>query len=213
MLRLILCLAVASNLAACSYKATAPVSASYDVYSNYDTKVPGYFALYVESDEMQGEFKVSGVACSAHKYPLDARSAFEISTLKTLENLVERVELVDSPLSQESINSGGYDGLIIVRSEDLDVRLIVIPGFWSHEMEADVEMVASAQIESANGRVFGTTVSADEDFTSDAGSACDGGANAISEAASDAMKELMQELGERIANSERVRDLAVASGT
>ena len=197
----------AAFLGGCAYKTSAPVSPSYNVYSNYEDKVPGRFALYVNASSMRGEFKVDGLACSAHTYPMDASSAFKTSTLRTLANLVEDIEVVPTPLSRDRLKSGEYDGQIIVELEDMDVRLRMIPGFWTSEMEADVELTASIRVDGREGRVLGTTVSSDEHAKAEAGGACEGGANAISDATSDALEELMQKLGERFANSERVRAL------
>ena len=54
-------------------------------------------------------------------------------------------------------------------------------------------------------RRFGN-VSADGEYNSDAGSACDGGAAAIGEAAGEGMQKILNRLGEAFASSTRLRD-------
>jgi len=51
-------------------------------YSNYDEKLPLEIALYVDAEDMAQRVKVSGYACLAHVYPLDARQAFVTSALQ-----------------------------------------------------------------------------------------------------------------------------------
>jgi len=194
-------------LGACTYQATAPISPAFDVYSNYPDKLPGNYLLYVDSDAFKGVYKVQGFVCSAHSFPLDARGSFGVSVLKTFENLIEEVRMVDTPFDRSQLAQGGHEAQILVKAENLVVKLRVIPGFWSNTMEADVEMTASMSVDTVDGRVLGTTMAADEDEDADAGSACEGGAQAISGAASRAIKELVRGLGERLSNSPRLREL------
>lgn len=99
--------AAALLLGACSYKASAPVSPAYDVYSNYPDKIPGRFALHVDAEELNREVRVRGYACSAHTYAVKGESAFVQSTLRTIEDLVQSVQLVDDPLDRASLRAGG----------------------------------------------------------------------------------------------------------
>lgn len=190
----------------CAYNAPVTVAPAYDVYSNYENKVPGNFALYIDSSELETVAKVQGYNCSFHSYPADATSQFSRSVHATLENLAERVELVDSPLTSESLLNRGYDAQIIVEALDYDIRLRVIPGFWNSEMEADVEIAARMKVDGFKGRQLGTTVEGDGDALVGAGAACEGGAEAIGLATSDAIRETMERLGERITNARTLRE-------
>lgn len=193
-------------LSACTYQSSASVSPSYDVYSNYADKLPGHYALYVDAEEMSGKFNAQGRICSAHAYTQDARAAFKQSAVKTFQNLVENVEQVDQPLTQSDLLARNLDGQILIEVEEMNVRIKAIPGFWSGEMEADVELAAGLIVDGQEGRLLGTTVDADEDATTDAGSYCSGGADALSLATSEAIEELLQRLGERLTNSTRLRE-------
>ena len=192
---------------ACTYNATPDESPAFDVYSNYDNVLPGTYALHIDDSEFSGAFEFDGYACTAHTFPVDARSAFSSSVLKTFENLVEVVELVREPLDRTSLKEGGYAAQLMVRGEDMDARLALILGFWSSTVSADVELVASITAESAEGRLLGTTVAGEEDEDADAGAACEGGAEALSLATSGAIKKLVRALGERLTNARRLREL------
>ena len=199
--------ASAIAVTACTYSATPTVSPAFDVYSNYADVLPGRFALHVDSNAFEDTFKFDGFSCSAHKFPVDAREAFTTSVLKTFENLVETVELVQEPLSNAALTEGGYRAQLSVRSEDMDARLILVAGFWSASVSADVELVASITADSAEGRLLGTTVEGDDDGEANAGAACGGGAEALSLATSGAIKKLVRALGERLTNARRLREL------
>lgn len=154
---------------------------------------------------MAGDFKVSGFACAAHTYPVDARSAFIGSVQHTLGNIVEAVEIVPRPLDQVTIQARGLTGMVLVEAQDLDIDLTVIPGFWSAEMEADAEVTISLVVDGPSGRLLGTHVEGDDDYKANAGGACEGGAIAIGKAVEEAMKEALERLGEKLSNSPRLR--------
>ena len=189
----------------CSYTATTDISPATNIYSNYPDRIAGRWALHVDADEMAGQFKVSGFVCSAHTYPVDARNAFSVSVERTLQNIMEDVEVVSNPIHREEIMASGFNGMIRVEARELEIDLTVIPGFWSSEMEADAELTVSVTVDGADGRLMGTTIEGDDDYKAQAGGACEGGATAIGKAVEAAMKETLERLGERLSNSPRLR--------
>lgn len=194
-------------LSACSYKVEAPIAPSYDVYSSYSDKVPGRWAILVNGNPLKGDFKVSGYNCSAHTYPLDAEQAFDTSAVRTLENIVESAEEVKMPLSRDQLLQDGYAGLIRLNGEDLDVDLDVVPGFWSVQMEARVQLTAALAVDGSSGRLLGGRIASEADSKAEAGGGCGGGADAISKATQKALKRLMEELGEKVSNEARLRQV------
>jgi hypothetical protein len=190
----------------CAHNAPVNIAPSYDVYSNYDEKLKGDYALYVDSSEMVKVVKAKGVACSAHTFPVDAEKAFAVSVMKTVENLVESVEMVDQPLDREDLVARGLRAQLVVKVKDMDADLVVIPGFWTSQIEADVEITASVEANNYEGRILGSTIEGDGDATADSGAFCDGGTKAIGEATAAAMKETMERLGERLANARKMRE-------
>jgi len=194
---------------ACTYEAATNVNPARNIYSNYDEKLPLKIALYVDAEDMAQRVKVSGYACLAHVYPLDARQAFVTSAVATFENIVSAVTTVSEPLSSAQLQARGLDAMVIVEVQDLDIDLTVIPGFWSAEMKADAEITASIKADTSFGRALGTSVEGSENYTADAGVACEGGAVAIGRATEDAMQETLERLGERLTNSRRLREIRI----
>ena len=202
----VVCVAAVAALSGCAYNAPTEVAPAYDVYSNYDEKVPGRFALYVDAEEMRGEGKVRGQGCSFHSYPIDARNAFRKSVYFTLENLTEYIEEVDEPLSQDQLLFGGYDAMVRVTARDYNAKLTAIQSFWSTDIEADVEVEARMQVDAIDGRALGVSFEGSGDSEYGAGAACEGGAEALGEATSDAIKDAMEQMGERISNARKLRE-------
>ncbi|WP_313192331.1 hypothetical protein [Shinella zoogloeoides] len=198
-------LAACVLLSACQYKAEPLTVATYNVYSSYDGKLPGKYLLYVDGSKLKKPIKPSDFNCAAHTFPLDLSSSFAGSVRQTFANLVTELEPVGQPVDRAELKSRGARGMIVVRGEDLNARLRVVPGFWSAGMETDVEIAASVTVDGQNGRLLGTTVSGDGNAQSDAGLVCEGGAKSLTQSAEAAMKETLGRLGEALTNSERIR--------
>jgi len=112
---------------------------------------------------------------------------------------------VSNPQDRLGLAAEKARGMIIVRGEQSIAKLRVVPGFWTANMEADVEIVASIIVDGKSGRLLGSTVSGRGTAQSDAGSMCEGGAKALGEAAGEAIRQTLTRLGEQLNNSERVR--------
>ncbi|MDB5437060.1 MAG: hypothetical protein JWR47_3317, partial [Phenylobacterium sp.] len=176
-----------------------------NVYSSYDDKLPGSYALYVDSELFSQTVRPTGYNCAAHTFPLDMRDTFKQSVVKTIQQLVEEVEVVQTPLSGEALARSGKRGQIIVRADGLTARVQFIPGFWRASSEGNVELTANMSVDGANGRILGTTAEGAGTAQGEAGLMCGGGANAVATAAEKATKQLLGQLGERLSNSPRMR--------
>lgn len=195
----------AMMLGGCQYKAEPLPIASYNVYSSYGDKLPGKYLLFVDASALSRAIKPSDLNCAAHNYPLDLRAGFQGSVRKTFETLVSEMELVDAPVDRADLAARGARGMIIVKGEEMDARLRVVPGFWTAGIETEVELAASIVVDGRNGRLLGSTVGGNGNTQGDAGAFCEGGAKALTEAAEKAMKQTVGRLGEALTNSERVR--------
>lgn len=193
------------TLAGCQYKAEPLSVAAYNVYSSYGEKLPGKYLLYVDAATLNKSIKPSDLNCAAHTYPLDLRSGFSGSVRKTFETLVSELETVDHPVDRAELAARNARGMIIVKGEELDGRLRVVPGLWVAGMETEVQMAASIVVDGRNGRLLGSTVGGDGNAQGDAGGFCEGGAKALTTSAEKAMKQVVGRLGEALTNSERVR--------
>jgi hypothetical protein len=192
-------------LSACAYNAPVTVSPNLNVYSSYGDKLPGAYALYIEDDEFTQKVHATGYNCSAHSYPIDMTGAFRESTVKTIEQLVEEVDVVQSPMTADEMRRSGKRGQIIVRADSMTARVEFIPGFWSATAEADIDLTAALSVDGPDGRLLGTTAEGEGHAQGGAGVYCGGGAQVMADAAEKATKKLLGEMGERLSNSPRLR--------
>src|SRR5438105_15370169 len=81
---------------ACSYQVQTVSAPQLDVYSNYEHKVPGKWALVVDASQFTHSVKPEGLNCAAHNFPLDLRSSFKQSVIATFENIVDSAEVMDA---------------------------------------------------------------------------------------------------------------------
>ncbi|UXS00837.1 hypothetical protein [Agrobacterium tumefaciens] len=193
-------------LASCQYKAEPLTVATYNVYSSYEGKLPGKYLLFVDGSKLDKSIKPSDYNCAAHTFPLALSTSFSGSVRQTFANLVAELEVVQAPVAREELKARNARGMIIVKGEDVNARLRVVPGFWVAGMETEVEIAASITVDGQSGRLLGTTVSGDGNGQSDAGLACEGGAKSLTQSAEQAMKETLGRLGEALTNSDRVRN-------
>ncbi len=191
----------------CTYQAQVQDAPSYNLVTNYENKIPGLWFLYIDSTGLQRPIKPSSFVCSAHKFPITASGPFESSVRQTLNNVFEIVEAVTSPVTGNEIKSRAARGLIVVRGEEVRAKLDAKPGYWTASMEGQATLVASVYVNSASGRVMGTTFEGTAIKEADAGAMCGGGAAALGEAVTEAMRDAMRKMGEALSNSERVRTI------
>lgn len=176
-----------------------------NVTSSYSEKVPGKFALYVEAGEFNKVIHPRGLQCAAHSYPLNISEGFRSSARITLANLVESVEFVDVPMSIDVLRAQGYRGQIVVKGEGLESKLVAIPGFWQANISTTVVLTASVSVDGPQGRVVGRTVEGAAERETEAGPFCSGGAASVEEASGQAMRKLLVQIGEAVANSDKLR--------
>jgi len=195
-------------MAGCTYIAPVSVAPNMDVVSSYGEKLPGSYLLYVEGDQFAQMVEATGYACAAHAYPVDAGTAFRNSTVQTIQQLVDSVQVVEQPVSASELAAQGKMGMIIVDAQSLQARFVVLRGFGSATADANVDMAATISVDGRNGRLFGTTVEGSGNAQSDAGVMCGGAATALGEATQTAMNKLIGEMGDRLSNSTRLREAA-----
>jgi hypothetical protein len=202
--------AAALALAGCAYNAPVAVAPNLNVYSSYGEKLPGRYALLVDGEAFSQTVRPTGYQCSAHSFPLDMKDAFRQSTIQTIRQIVDDVEIVQSPLSADALERAGLRGQIIVRADSMTARIQFIPGFWSATTDSNVDLTANMSVDGPAGRLLGTTAEGTGHGQGEAGAFCGGGATAVAEASEHATKQLLGQLGERLSNSPRLRAVATA---
>jgi hypothetical protein len=197
-------------LSGCTYRAQTMSSPQLDVYSNYSQKVPGRWAIWVDTENLVKEVHSQDYTCSLHVYPLDIRSAFRDSVISTFQNLVQNVEVLNRPVPVQDLVARGYSGLIYIRGEDLRSHLTYDPGFWSVKADARVEVDVGLIVDGPNGRLVGTRASGRGEAVTDAGYFCGKTTDSLAQSSQAATKDVLGVLGERFTNAPQVRSQSTA---
>lgn len=193
-------------LAGCTHQAQVAGTPAFDVISSYGTEVPGKWLLYIDASPLAKPVKPASVICSAHNYPIDLSKPFAASARQTIDNVVQTVEVVDTPKTSSQVAALGARGMIVIRGEELRPRLEVHQGLWTDNLSTTVTVVATVEVDAVKaGRVLGTTVEGTGSNDQGGSLLCNGGDASLGTSAGIALKDTMRKIGEAVSNSERMR--------
>lgn len=191
----------------CAYNVQPVSTKAINIYSSYESKVPGRFAIVIDDSarNINREIRSATSTCSAHSYPIALGESIAISVARTLDSVFEQTFEQPSMLSADAMTKLGLRGVALVKIDEFSPRLSCSMGFWSGTCTGSTDISLGINIRGVNGVLFATSVSGSKTFDGDSGSGCDGGANVLSESITRATKDALERLAERISNSPRLR--------
>jgi hypothetical protein len=180
----------------CAHKGTVSSIRATNIYSDSEKKLPGNVTYVVDQTsltKLQVKDTVQGFQCGAHTFPVDGMDAFRNSFPQMLDQVFENIRQSDSPPK---------DGVgLIFRVERFEPSIRFSPKFFGADGTATVDMGVSVTGNKNGVRVFGTTVDTQRSKNGDAGFYCSDGGQIVADAVRDAAKDILEKLGERMANS------------
>jgi len=195
-----------SFVLSCSHSTVVRPAPSYDVLV-FQAPLPAAAAVFVDSDGLRREVHLGPAAtdgygwCQDSRYPVDAGEALELSVIGTLEQLTDEVRRTATPLDRETMESRGFDAVIVVRTDTFDARVAGDP-FSGFSGSAELTLAVSAFTSDGlllREIVYGSGVHAAGGMT------CKGGAEAVGLAVEVAIESAMTQLGEVIVSSQELR--------
>lgn len=194
---------VALGLTGCAYQVQPVQVTALNIYSIHDDKIPGRFALVIDPTmrQISRDIKPSSHMCSAHTFPLSIGESLAGSTRLALESIFESVVEMTSAVPTDE----GVRGTIVVRLDSFSPTLRCTPGFWSGQCTATTEIALGTTIRTKSESLFASSVVGQKTADADSGSACDGGAQALGQSISGAMRDALERMGERLSHSPRLR--------
>ncbi len=197
-------LVTALALAGCAYNVTPTTAPAVNIYSSYERKIPGKWAVVLDESvrTIHRDVKPATYICSAHSYPIDVGGALSSSLRRTFEQVADDTFTRDSISSPQAMKAEGVTGSIFVELDEFQPRLSCQQGFWGGTCTSTVDISLGTTIRNSYGQILlstsaGSTRSAD----GSAGPGCGDAGNAMAEATSRAMKDSLERLAERMANS------------
>jgi len=183
----------------CTYAAVAPGTSAPSGEIRVDRYRDVAIASYVEADSlaMNKEAKKNSWTCSAHKYPIDIDAGLRQTIRNVLEDSFASVDSIDTAVPSE----GNYGYILVFRLDEFDPVVSYSSGFWSGTFNADVSIVMKVRVLSGDGsEILRTTVSGDGDGSVEGG--CSKGGEALSQAAGEALEELLENFVYKVINSD-----------
>jgi len=184
----------------CAHKGTVSSVRATNIYSDSEKKLPGNVTYVVDQTsltKLQVTDSVKGMQCGAHTFPVDGMDAFKQSFPQMLDQVFENIRQSDTPPK---------DGVaLIFRVERFEPNIRFTPKFFGADGTATVDMGVSVTGNKNGTRVFGTTVDTQRTKNGDAGFYCSDGGQIVADAVRDASKDILEKLGERMANSASLR--------
>ena len=207
-LSLISVVALGTILTGCAYNVQTTSVPVVNVQASYDTKIPGKFALVMDDGlkDATRQVKPASFVCSAHSFPVAMGSALATSLQRMFEQIFEEVQTRPSPPTADTMGREGLRGTIVARLEEFAPRITCQAGLFSGSCSASGDVAVSVNVRGASGTLFATSATGSKVADGNAGGACEGGAVVLGEAINKSMRDLLERLGERIANSPRLRD-------
>ena len=188
-------------LSGCAHKATVNSVSPTNIFTNSGQKIVGSTTFFVDPSSLtrlRRDDAMQGFLCGAHKYPIDASESF----LASIPSMMDQI--FDS--SERATGSGDERLNLLFRVERFEPRVRFSSGFFSNTADATVELAVSVVGTRQGQRVFGTTVDSQRSKTGDGGGFCEGGGLVLADATSTVIKDVLEKLGERIANSPAIRN-------
>jgi hypothetical protein len=193
----------------CSHTVLSTISPAVNIDSSYGDKMKGPVVLVIEYDLNTANQKVkpSTHICSAHSYPIvvgdDLASSIKATTDAIFEQVVEQPALPTKDQMQER----DIQGTIYVRINRFYPAISFSRGVWETHGMASCDIVLDVTVtDSGNKDLLVTTV---EGTTMAEGGRvrafCGGGANILSKAISQGIRETMERYAESVSNSDKIR--------
>ena len=193
----------------CSHTVLSTISPAVNIDSSYGEKMKGPVVLVIEYDlkAVNQKVKPSTHICSAHSYPIvvgdDLASSIKATTDAIFEQVVEQPALPTKDQMQER----DIQGTIYVRINRFYPAISFSRGVWETHGMASCDIVLDVIVtDSGNKDLLVTTV---EGTTMAEGGRvrafCGGGANILSKAISQGIRETMERYAESVSSSDKIR--------
>jgi len=195
-------------MSACSYNVQPTSAPAVNVYSSYDEKIPGNWAVVIDEDTtvINREISPSSYVCSAHNYPFSTGNTMTVSIQRTMSQIFEETVNRSMIPSIDEMTKSMMDGYVFVRLDSFSPRLSCSTGWWSAKCTSTVDLSFGIEAREVNGDKFATSVGSTKSFDGDGGGACGEASSILAEAYRLALKDAMERLAERASNSTRLRD-------
>ena len=171
-----------SLISGCAYTVQPASTKPINIYSSYESKVPGQFAIVLDNSisNVNREVKPASFVCGGHTYPIVLGDSIAVSVRHTLDMVFEKTIEQSTIPSNETMAKLGLRGVVLIKMDDFSPRLFCSEGIWAGTCSGTTDISFGINIRSANRTLLSTAVSGSKTFEGDS-PGCGGGANVLAE--------------------------------
>lgn len=203
------CLAMAVSLGTgCTYNASVDTVKNVNVYSAYEEKIPGNFAIIIDSDSsvMNVNISSSTRVCWTDTYEISFSNTFISSIKKANEHIFQSITPKNTIPTVSEMKKDNLAGYIFIQCKFFEPRISVNSGAWTSKANVTVGIGFDYIIRDNKNNVIITGTISSERTHEDSIYLCSQATEVINIASQKAMRDALERYGERISNSQKLRD-------
>lgn len=199
----LLFLLIVMILLGCSHEVTVKPTVSPVAYKLMDQKVEGNIAVFIHPElaDLKMVVEPQSRYCGSSSFPFQAGQSIKASLIKTAQGVFKNCRPVDAVPQNH-----GFDGILAAELVDFDVDLKFNEGTWSGTAESWVEInILLTFYDAGLNPVWHSVVGYSKKDFAEAGTGCGGGADAISKAMEQCLKNISIQMAEKISDSNKIK--------
>jgi len=168
-----------------------------------DQKIEGNIAVFIHPElaDLKMVVEPQSRYCGSSSFPFQAGQSIKASLIKTAQGVFRNCRPVDAVPQNH-----GFDGILAAEPVDFDVDLKFNEGTWSGTAESWVEInILLTFYDARLNPVWHSVVGYSKKDFAEAGTGCGGGAEAISKAMEQCLKNISIQMAEKIADSNKIK--------
>ena len=191
-----------------TYMVRTVIPPTDNIYSSYEDKIPGSWLFALDDSVINSQRQIKGTyICAAHNYISDISNVMAISLSNTIETVFEKTIKKDPQYINEGQINTEAKGSILVKLDRLESRLSCRPGLGKGKCSATTEIKIGIIVNGQKKRLLSSSVDNIGIADGSSGTICEGAAEVISSSISRSLQGALENIGERLSNSAKLRDL------
>jgi hypothetical protein len=203
---ILICLLAATSIG-CTHMTPIKSVENVTVYSTFEDKIPGKFAIIVEQarDSLDRTVEPASHLCGGWSYPLEFTSSFTTSLVTTSSYIFEQATRAYSS-DIPTLRQNGFTGYVLISIKHFEPRLQFIPKMFAATATADANLGFDYTVKNLDNKTIASgVVSASRTADGEAGGICERGSDLLQTAVRNALQTSLEQYAERLANSEKIR--------
>ncbi len=142
---------------------------SLDVIEQDEAKIPGKYALIIDSRKMHGTYHPTTATCSIYEFPYDVRDPYANLLFETLKTSIDSIELISL---DEKINESNYDAAIYIETKDIKTKFNIKDGIFTSDAIAFSSITSNTIVKIKNSKPSQETFNSTRNYRAPLGYAC-----------------------------------------